>query len=814
MQKQCNRMFSYSQILYRSSNQILHRRSRNILQQIRKMTGQLELFQNIGLTEQKAKETAKNKGLAERLEKLIKQTSGSDGSSVDKSVGTLLYTLASGSIELERLKFVVDYVQKGKIASVQQLNAATTYLKSNPTTNGNDQAFKSACGIDVSYTPDQIEDCVEEILKKHKAKVIEQRYQFNTGMLLGEVSKNLKFVDMKKVKSEIDMQLLDLLGPKTEADKNPPKKGKQNKEEGGKKKEVKKEKEAPKVLDRKTIQNMIDPKTIYLTGEAAKFHKPGENYTTENYIMTPTTMNHMKEHLDTYGKQIRTRFPPEPNGILHIGHAKAINFNFGYAKANNGITYLRYDDTNPEKEEERFFRGILEMVEWLGFKPYQITHASDNFDKLYEYAVRLIKNDLAYICHQQYKEIQGHNPPPSPWRERPISESLRLFEDMKNGKLDEGEATLRMKHVMEDGKVDPVAYRIKFTPHHRSGDKWCIYPTYDFTHCLCDSIEHITHSLCTKEFQARRSSYYWLCNAIDVYCPVQWEYSRMNLHYAVVSKRKIAKLIDNKVVADWDDPRLFTLTALKRRGIPPEAINLFCAKVGVTMSQTVLDPSMLDACVRDVLNVTAHRAMAVLDPIRVEILNVDKNSVNVEVPNIPNDAELGVHTVPFNNVIYIEREDFRETATKDYKRLARDQTVGLRHAGKVITVVDVIKDSTGEVIELKVTAEDSKDVKKPKAFIHWVSNPLKCEVRLYNKLFKHPNPEDPKEVPGGYLTDISEDSLTVVKNALVDRSVENAPELSRFQFERVGFFAVDRDSTKEKMVFNRTVALKEDAAKN
>jgi len=259
---------------------------------------------------------------------------------------------------------------------------------------------------------------------------------------------------------------------------------------------------------------------------------------------------------------------------------------------------------------------------------------------------------------------------------------------------------------------------------------------------------------------------------------------------------------------------LFTLTALKRRGIPPEAINLFCAKVGVTMSQTVLDPSMLDACVREVLNVTAPRAMAVLDPIRVEITNITKDTVNVEVPNIPNDAESGVHTVPFSNVIYIEREDFCETASKDYKRLARNQTVGLRHAGKVITVVDVLKDSTGEVLELKVTAEDSKDVAKPKAFIHWVSNPLNCEIRLYDKLFKHPNPEDPKEVPGGYLSDINEDSLTIVKRAMVDRSVENAPVLSRFQFERVGFFAVDSDSTKDKLVFNRTVALKEDVAKS
>lgn len=283
--------------------------------------------------------------------------------------------------------------------------------------------------------------------------------------------------------------------------------------------------------------------------------------------------------------QVRTRFPPEPNGILHIGHAKAININFGYAKAHNGITFLRYDDTNPEKEEEKFFTGILDMVTWLGYKPYQITHSSDNFQQLYEWAVLLIQKNLAYVCHQKLDEIRGFNPPPSPYRDRPVAESLALFEDMKNGKFEEGEATLRMKTTLEEGKQDPVAYRIKYVAHHRTGDTWCIYPTYDYTHCLCDSIEDITHSLCTKEFQSRRSSYYWLCNALDIYCPVQWEYGRLNVSYTVVSKRKIAKLIETGVVSDWDDPRLFTLTALRRRGFPAEAINNFCARMGVTGAQ-------------------------------------------------------------------------------------------------------------------------------------------------------------------------------------------------------------------------------------
>jgi glutaminyl-tRNA synthetase len=785
--------------------------SLNPITQIRRMaTEQISLFQSIGLSEQKSKETAKNVKVASKLESIVKQAQGSC-SNIEKQTGILLYTLACSPLNDEdKLTFVVNYVANNKIAAVNQLNAAINLLKTNP--NVGTSEFEESCGIDVVYTPEQLEKAVEQSFKKFIPQIKEKRYHFNTGMVLGDVSKQLKWVDMKSVKSEIEMQLFDLLGPKTAEDMAPAKKApKKEKSEADKPKKVK-EQHVP--LDLETIKKMIDPKTIYLTGEMGKFHKPGENHKADNYVITPNTMKHLEEHKKRYGNQVRTRFPPEPNGILHIGHAKAINFNFGYAKAHDGVTFLRYDDTNPEKEEEKFFTAIKDMVEWLGFKPFKVTHASDYFDELHAFAVDLIKRGLAYVCHQKYEELKGHNPPPSPWRERAVSESLRLFDDMKRGKIDEGGATLRMKMVMEDGKMDPVAYRIKFTPHHRTGDKWCIYPTYDFTHCLNDSLEHITHSLCTKEFQARRSSYYWLCNSLDQYCPVQWEYSRLNLNYTVTSKRKIAKLLAENVVSDWDDPRLFTLPALRRRGIPPEAINLFAAKVGVTMAQTTLDPTMLDACVRDVLNVTAHRAMAVLEPLKVVITNQPEEVVNVTVPNIPNDQNSGVHTVPFARVIYIEKTDFREEADKDYKRLACNQCVGLRHAGKVIKVSNVIKDKSGEVTEVHVTCEDSSTCAKPKAFVHWVSNPLTCEVRLYERLFKHPSPEDPKEVPGGYLTDINDNSLTVYKDALVDTSVKHSPVYSRYQFERIGFFAVDKESTPDKMVFNRTVMLREDSGKS
>jgi glutaminyl-tRNA synthetase len=386
---------------------------------------------------------------------------------------------------------------------------------------------------------------------------------------------------------------------------------------------------------------------------------------------------------------------------------------------------------------------------------------------------------------------------------------------MKNGKIDEGLATLRMKITLEEGKVDPVAYRIKFIPHHRTGNDWCIYPTYDYTHCLCDSIENITHSLCTKEFQSRRSSYYWLCNALDIYCPVQWEYGRLNVNYTVVSKRKIGKLITEQVVRDWDDPRLFTLTALRRRGFPSEAINNFCAQMGVTGAQGAVDPQMLEACVRDVLNITAPRRLVVLEPLKVTISNFpEKNSVSIKVPDFPSDPEKGSHSIEFDRVIYIEKSDFKEVPEKGYRRLAPNQTVGLRHAGYVLKVVEIKKDSAGNVEEIMCSCENVEKAEKPKAFIQWVSNPLEIEVRLYEKLFKHKNPEDPNEVPNGFLSDCNKDSLKLLKS-FADQSLKIAKVYGKFQFERIGFFSVDPDSANsQKLIFNRTVTLKEDAGKN
>ncbi|XP_003217895.3 glutamine--tRNA ligase [Anolis carolinensis] len=769
----------------------------------------LRLFLGLGLSESKARETLRNEALSASLRQAALQAQSLLGSAVDKTLGTLLYSVASRLKDPKHLGFLVEYIATKKIVTDLQVNAALEYIKSHPVETIDPTDFDRFCGVGVVVTPEQIEEAVEAVISKHRAQLLSERYRFNMGLLMGEARSKLKWADGKIIKNEVDLQVLHLLGPKTEAD-------------------LEKKTKAPKVRaaepDKKGKMAVMENGDVYqetkslmeqLRGEALKFHKPGENYKTEGYVVTPNTMNLLKRHLEITGGQVRTRFPPEPNGILHIGHAKAINFNFGFAKANGGICFLRYDDTNPEKEEEKYFTAIRDIVEWLGYTPYAVTHASDYFDQLYAWAVDLIRRGHAYVCHQKVEEIKGHNPPPSPWRDRPVEESLLLFEDMRKGKFAEGEATLRMKLVMEDGKMDPVAYRIKYTPHHCTGDKWCIYPTYDYTHCLCDSLENITHSLCTKEFQARRSSYFWLCNALDVYCPVQWEYGRLNLLYTVVSKRKIIRLVEAGAVRDWDDPRLFTLTALRRRGFPAEAINNFCARVGVTVAQCTMEPHMLDACVRDVLNEQAPRAMAVLEPLRVTITNFpeEHKTIDVLVPNFPADENKGFHKVPFQPTIFIEQSDFREVPDKGYKRLAPGQPVGLRHTGYVIAVQNIIKDSDGCIRELEVTCTKSEVAEKPKAFIHWVSDPLVCEVRQYERLFLHKNPEDPAEVPGGFLSDVNPDSLSVVEKALVDRSVSGAKPFTKFQFERLGYFSVDPDTTNAKLVFNRTVTLKEDPGK-
>ncbi|XP_065093851.1 probable glutamine--tRNA ligase isoform X2 [Ochlerotatus camptorhynchus] len=767
-------------------------------------------LKSLGLSDQKAKETEKNAALSKTIMTALSFVPTDHD--FYEGEGLLIYQTCTKIKHqtMHHLEFLMKNILQRKLDSGIRVDAALEFLLANGTTKSiNVEDFEKACGVGVMVTPEEIDQVVDAVITRNKGAIIAQRYRFNFGKLLSEIRGQLRWADGKTMKNEVDVQIFDLLGPKTDADFAPSSKS----EKKSKGEKVVHQINNNTLYDLHSESASDGAKSISELMKSVHFHAPGDNHKTDGYVVTNKTNTLLIEHLKRTGGFVRTRFPPEPNGILHIGHAKAININFGYANTKNGICFLRYDDTNPEKEEEKFFIGIKDMVEWLGYKPYQITHSSDYFQQLYEWAVLLIKKGLAYVCHQTADEMKGFNPEPSKWRNRPIEENVQLFEDMKIGKINEGAATLRMKLTLEEGKMDPVAYRIKFIPHHRTGSDWCIYPTYDYTHCLCDSIEDITHSLCTKEFQSRRSSYYWLCNALDIYCPVQWEYGRLNVNYTVVSKRKIAKLITEGIVEDWDDPRLFTLTALRRRGFPSEAINNFCAQMGVTAAQSSVDPSALEASVRDMLNVTAPRALVVLEPLKVTISNFPhKEPLKMSVLNFPNNPEKGSHNIWFDRVLYIERSDFEEYPLKGYRRLTPTQSVGLRYAGFVIKVEEVIKNQNGTLKELICVCDSSEATEKPQAFIQWVSQPTEIEVRLYEKLFKHKNPEDVNEVPGGFLNDCNLDSMKIIA-AYADASIKNVTPYDKYQFERIGYFSVDPDTREGLVVVKRTVTLKEDAGK-
>jgi glutaminyl-tRNA synthetase len=659
----------------------------------------------------------------------------------------------------------------------------------------------------VVISADTVRRIVLRTIEENKQALLEQRYKFYGNLLkLVRAHPELKWANGKLIKDIVDDENLKILGPKTEADNAKPVSAKP----------------APKPVQQKVeeVKQTTSEDDWEFKGEITLLHKPGGNPQLHASII--------KKHLEETGGKVVTRFPPEPNGFLHIGHAKAINVDFRYAAKHNGICYLRFDDTNPEAEDPVFFEAIKDNVKWLGFTPFKITHSSDYFDQLYEYAVELIKRDKAYVCHQTPEEIfkgrggADHGPRiPSPWRNRPIEESLKLFEDMKNDKFEEGKAILRMKMDLESGNPnmwDLVAYRILKKPHARTGDKWCIYPTYDFTHPLCDSLENVTHSFCTKEFILNRENYYWLCDALEVYKPVQWEFGRLNITNTVLSKRKLTTLVEKKIVNGWDDPRLYTLMGLKRRGFTANAMNNFVKEVGITTNDSTVEDSLLEACVRNDLNLNAPRLLGVLNPLKVTIIDYPDNEVEeFDVPNFPNDESKGTHKVPFSRTIYIDRSDFREDDVAGYKRLAPGKTVGLLYASYNITCTDYKTDEKGEVTELiAICDRDVKKTKKAKAYIQWVAksqnhqSPIAAEVRLINSLF---SVENPFSGPDDWLTKINPKSMEIC-NAYVSIGARHCKPGDHFQFQRVAYFCVDPDSTKDKLVFNRTVTLKEDPKAN
>ncbi|MDX7988942.1 glutamine--tRNA ligase [Xenorhabdus sp. 12] len=524
---------------------------------------------------------------------------------------------------------------------------------------------------------------------------------------------------------------------------------------------------------------------------------------------------------------VHTRFPPEPNGYLHIGHAKSICLNFGIAQDYQGQCNLRFDDTNPVKEDIEYVESIQNDVKWLGFEwSGNIRYSSDYFDTLYQYAIELINKGLAYVDElspEEIREYRGTLKAPgknSPYRDRSVEENLALFEKMRAGGFEEGKACLRAKIDMASSFIvmrDPVIYRIKFAEHHQSGNKWCIYPMYDFTHCISDALEGITHSLCTLEFQDNRRLYDWVLDNITIDChPRQYEFSRLNLEYTVMSKRKLNQLVTENIVSGWDDPRMLTISGLRRRGYTAASIREFCRRIGVTKQDNNVEMASLESCIRDDLNENAPRAMAVLDPVKLVIENMPEGEVILTMPNHPNKPEMGSREVPFSRELYIDRADFREEANRQYKRLVLGKEVRLRNA-YVIQANRVEKDAEGNITTIycqydeQTLNKDPADGRKVKGVIHWVSatHGVPAEFYLYDRLFSVPNPGAEDD----FLSTINPESLTVRKG-FVEPGLANARSEDNYQFEREGYFCADsRLSSAEHLIFNRTVGLRDTWAK-
>lgn len=525
--------------------------------------------------------------------------------------------------------------------------------------------------------------------------------------------------------------------------------------------------------------------------------------------------------------RVHTRFPPEPNGYLHIGHAKSICLNFSIARDYNGLCNLRYDDTNPVKEQMEYVESIKKDIKWLGFDwQDRLYYASDYFEKMYEYAEQLITKGKAYVCDlnsDEIREYRGTLKEPgreSPCRNRPAEENLNLFRLMRKGEFTDGSKVLRAKIDMASPNLnlrDPVIYRILHAEHHRTGNKWCIYPMYDWAHGLEDSIEKITHSLCTLEFEDHRPLYDWFLDQLNVYHPQQIEFARLNLNYTLLSKRKLTELVDNGIVKGWDDPRMPTISGLKRRGYTPKSIRDFCEKIGMAKRASMVDIALLEHCLREILNKQAQRVMGVLKPLKVVIDNYPQDQTEeLEAINNPEDISAGTRKVPFSKVLYIEEDDFMEDPPKKFYRLAPGREVRLRYA-YFIKCTEVVKDKkTGKIIELHCTYDpatkggNAPDGRKVKATLHWVSasHSLKAEIRLFNNLFNSPNPaetEDGKD----WKDNMNPDSLIILNNCRVEPFLKGSKPGRRVQFERKGYFCADPDSVKGKLVFNRTVTLRD-----
>ncbi|KAJ9548853.1 hypothetical protein OSB04_021396 [Centaurea solstitialis] len=796
------------------------------------MVEALDLFLKIGLDKRTAENTIANNKAAV-----------TDG--CERSTGNLLYTVATkfpANALVHRPK-LLEYIVSSKIKTPAQVEAAFAFL----TVTGSDDLdinkFEEACGVGVEVSLEDMERTVDEIFEEKKSAILEQRYRTNVGDLFAHVRKKQPWADPKIVKQLIDSKLYALLGEKTAADNEKP---------------VKKKKEKPvKVEDKSTTEEA--PQAVPSEEELNPyliFPAPEENYKvhTEVFFSDRPVLRAcnskalLEKHLKITGGKVLTRFPPEPNGYLHIGHAKVSCYL--YLKFRKSLDcYSLFDDTNPEAEKKEYIDHIEEIVGWMGWKPFKITYTSDYFQELHDLAVELIRRGHAYVDHQTPDEIKEYREKKmnSPWRDRPIAESLKLFDDMKRGMIEEGKATLRMKQDMQIHSTSTCGRQVVYLPK------------FDYAHCIVDSLENITHSLCTLEFETRRASYYWLLDALSLYQPYVWEYSRLNITNTVMSKRKLNRLVTENYVDGWDDPRLMTLSGLRRRGVTSTAINTFVRGIGITrrLSRVIhfyngysrksiinmpvfisgglivfllrSDGSMirlerLEYHVREELNKTASRTMVVLNPLKVVITNLEANSVidldAKKWPDAPGDDPSSYYKVPFSSVVYIEQADFRIKDSKDYYGLAPGKTVLLRYAFPIKCTEVVLSEDKTTVVEVHAEYDPFKKT-KPKAshtgigVLHWVAepspgiDPLKVEVRLFEKLFLSENPGE----LDNWLDDLNPESKVVMTSAYAVPALRDAAVDDKFQFERLGYFVADKDSTPEKLIFNRTVTLRDSYGK-
>ncbi|CDH09291.1 probable Glutamine--tRNA ligase [Zygosaccharomyces bailii ISA1307] len=785
-------------------------------------------FASVGFEEPKVKEIVKNRKVSESLYDLIKEAPAD--SLWEKSTRAQLQNLASliKGEQLPNSKLIVGAISKKELKTTLQVEEAFKYIKEHGE-HSDKKGMDEHAGVGVEVSDEQVRESVVKYIEDNRERIVTERYKLIPG-IMADVKKRpeLKWADPRSFKPIIDEEVFKVLGPKDERDTV-------------KKKEKKSKK--PAANKKETVTS--PQRSMFSEGFLGDLHKVEDNPQNSPELL--------EEHLKAVQGKVRTRFPPEPNGYLHIGHSKAIMVNFGYAKYHGGNCYLRFDDTNPEAEAPEYFESIKRMVSWLGFEPWKITYSSDYFDKLYALAERLINNGAGYVCHCTAEEIKagrgikpdgtpGGERTPCKHRQRTINENLQEFRKMRDGVYQPGEAILRMKQDLTSPSPqmwDLIAYRVLNAAHPRTGDKWKIYPTYDFTHCLVDSFENITHSLCTTEFYLSRESYEWLCDQVQVFRPTQREYGRLNITGTVLSKRKIAKLVEQSYVRGWDDPRLYTLEAIRRRGIPPGAILSFINTLGVTTSVTNIQLVRFESAIRKYLEDTTPRLMFVLDPVEVIVDNLpDSYEELVSIPFRPGTPEFGEREVPFTNRLFIDRSDFSEkVGDKEFFRLTPEQPVGLIKVPHALIYGRVEKDSEGKITTIHVTYDTEGKIKKPKTYIQWVpvsvkyNSPVKiAETRVHNALFKS---ENPSAHPKGYLEDINLDSEVIYTKSVIEHNfhtvVENSPwevdavkksefyvkedpkskEVCRFQAMRTGYFALDKDSEENKIVLNRIVTLKD-----